>query len=73
MHENYKNLTIKSLFHITNKNVFLNIQLIWRRQFQNAFEGYKSLTPYNPKSFQHNIYKLILFMHIEGNKIKQAF
>lgn len=39
--------------HITNKNVFLNMKLICRKQLQTACEYYKNLTPYNPKSFHH--------------------
>jgi hypothetical protein len=40
-HENYKRLATKSSLHITNKNVFLNIKPICRKQFHTAFEEYQ--------------------------------
>jgi hypothetical protein len=40
-HENNKRLATKSSLHITNKNVFLNIKPICRKQFHTAFEEYQ--------------------------------
>lgn len=60
----------QSLFHITNKNVFLNIKLI-QKTVSYRFRSIQKSHTIQSQIYSSYIYKLtdiLLFMHIEGNR-----